>query len=313
MVKIKLNKCPNCGADLTFDENGHARCDYCGSEFDNDEQQIQKKAYKEESGRLKAQREHQQKMYEQQKMQEEEERRREEQRALEEKKKNRGCLWWCGTVFLWLCFFPIMFTIYIVKNDKLDTKKKIIILAVAWVIFLILGFSQQGNQTGNSNPGSQTINDQDNYQQEPEAGTVTSSQIQTETGSQETVSTEESKAAGDASQETSVKAEASTSEQEDSSVSSGEASALAMAKLHLETLAFSKKGLKDQLLFEGFSEEEAAYAVDHCEADWKEQAVKKAEEYKALMDLSAGYLREQLAYEGFEEEEIDYAIGQLGL
>ncbi len=166
MVKIKLNKCPNCGADLTFDESGHARCEYCGSEFDNEEQ-IQKKAYEEESGRLKAQREHQQKLYEQQKLQEEEERKREEQRALEEKKKNRGCLWWCGTIFLWLCFFPIMFTIYIIKNDKLDNKKKAIILVAAWIIFLILGFSQQGNQTNNSSPASQETKNQETYQEGP--------------------------------------------------------------------------------------------------------------------------------------------------
>ena len=37
--------------------------------------------------------------------------------------------------------------------------------------------------------------------------------------------------------------------------------------------AFSRKGLIEQLEYEGFSNDDATYAVDHCGADWNEQAV----------------------------------------
>ena len=38
---------------------------------------------------------------------------------------------------------------------------------------------------------------------------------------------------------------------------------------------FSKSGLIEQLEFEGFSNEDATYAANELNVDWKEQAVKK--------------------------------------
>ena len=54
--------------------------------------------------------------------------------------------------------------------------------------------------------------------------------------------------------------------------------AVRKAKDYLSIMAFSKSGLIEQLEFEGFSNEDATYAVNQVDVDWKEQAVKKAED-----------------------------------
>ena len=78
-------------------------------------------------------------------------------------------------------------------------------------------------------------------------------------------------------------------------------------------MAFSKSGLIKQLEFDGFSNEEATYAAEQVNADWKEQAVKKAKEYLKLMGFSRKSLIEQLEFDGFTEEEATYAADQVGL
>jgi len=51
--------------------------------------------------------------------------------------------------------------------------------------------------------------------------------------------------------------------------------AVKKAEDYLNYSSFSKSGLVEQLKFEGFSEEDATYAVSKIDVDWKEQAVKK--------------------------------------
>lgn len=75
-------------------------------------------------------------------------------------------------------------------------------------------------------------------------------------------------------------------------------------------MAFSYSGLIEQLEYEGYSTEEATYAVDNCGADWKEQAAKKAEEYLNSMSFSKSGLIEQLEYEGFTHEQAVYGADQ---
>src|SRR5699024_3009438 len=55
--------------------------------------------------------------------------------------------------------------------------------------------------------------------------------------------------------------------------------AVAKAKDYLLFTSFSKKGLIEQLEFEGFDNKDAVYAVEKLNIDWKEQAVLKAEDY----------------------------------
>ena len=51
----------------------------------------------------------------------------------------------------------------------------------------------------------------------------------------------------------------------------GERMALSSAKKYLKTMSFSKQGLIEQLEFEGFTSEEATYAVNNCGANWNEK------------------------------------------
>ena len=88
--------------------------------------------------------------------------------------------------------------------------------------------------------------------------------------------------------------------------------AIEKAKDYIRVLDFSKTGLIDQLEFEGFSEEDSKFAVDHIEVDWNEECYKKAESYMKLMNYSEQGLRDQLDFEGFTQSEIDYAVNKIG-
>lgn len=100
--------------------------------------------------------------------------------------------------------------------------------------------------------------------------------------------------------------------EEDSSASLGEKNALAKAKEYLELMAFSKSGLKEQLEFEGFSSEEAAYGVKHCGANWNDQAARKADEYLDTMSFSKDGLIEQLKFDGFTDEQAESGVKAAG-
>ena len=96
----------------------------------------------------------------------------------------------------------------------------------------------------------------------------------------------------------------------DMNISSGKKNALEQAYSYLNAMAFSYSGLIEQLEYEGYSTEEATYAVDNCGADWKEQAAKKAEEYLNSMSFSKSGLIEQLEYEGFTHDQAAYGADQ---
>lgn len=97
-------------------------------------------------------------------------------------------------------------------------------------------------------------------------------------------------------------------EEDEPEATIGEQNALDKALSYLEFMAFSKKGLKKQLEYEGFEKSEIKYAIKHCGADWKEQAVKKAEEYLNSQSFSKQGLYDQLIYEGFTEEQAEYGV-----
>ena len=79
----------------------------------------------------------------------------------------------------------------------------------------------------------------------------------------------------------------------------------------------SKQGIYDQLTSEygeKFSDEAAQYAIDHVEANWKENALKKAKSYQETMAMSPNAIHDQLTSEygeKFTPEEADYAIENL--
>jgi CheY-like chemotaxis protein len=78
-------------------------------------------------------------------------------------------------------------------------------------------------------------------------------------------------------------------------------------------MPFSRKGLIEQLEFEGYSTEDATYGVDALDVDWKEQAVKSAENYLDTMPFSRESLIEQLEFEGYSTEDAEYGVTQNGL
>ncbi len=95
-------------------------------------------------------------------------------------------------------------------------------------------------------------------------------------------------------------------------VSIGRQNALKSAKAYLNSNAFSKKGLISQLIFEGYSEDEANYAVENCKANWKEEAAKRAKAYLSVSSFSRSGLIDQLEYEGFTKEEAEYGVSKNG-
>ena len=89
--------------------------------------------------------------------------------------------------------------------------------------------------------------------------------------------------------------------------------AVESAENYLEFQAFSRKGLIDQLKFEGYSVSDATFAVDHVNPDWNEQAAKSAKNYLDTQAFSRKGLIEQLEFEGFTTEQATYGVNQSGL
>lgn len=89
--------------------------------------------------------------------------------------------------------------------------------------------------------------------------------------------------------------------------------AVRQANDYLDYTAFSRKGLIEQLEFEGFSKADATYAVDHIEVDWMEQAALKAKDYLDYTAFSRKGLIEQLEFEGFTKEQATHGANAVGL
>ena len=99
---------------------------------------------------------------------------------------------------------------------------------------------------------------------------------------------------------------------DETKVTVGMENALKSAKMYLSLTGFSYKGLVKQLEFEGYSENEATYAADHCGADWNEQAVRSAKQYMSLMAFSRSGLIKQLEFDGYTSDQAAYAATQCG-
>ena len=89
--------------------------------------------------------------------------------------------------------------------------------------------------------------------------------------------------------------------------------AVRKAQEYLAYQAFSKKGLIDQLKFEGFSTKDATYAVNHITVNWNKQAAKKAKEYLKYQSFSRSGLIDQLVFEGFTQSQATYGVNKTGL
>lgn len=99
---------------------------------------------------------------------------------------------------------------------------------------------------------------------------------------------------------------------ENNDITLGMTNALSSAKSYLDIMAFSHKGLIEQLEFDGYTNEEATYGVENCGADWNEQAAKSAQNYLDIMAFSRIELKEQLIFDGFTEEQAEYGVTAAG-
>lgn len=101
----------------------------------------------------------------------------------------------------------------------------------------------------------------------------------------------------------------------DIDVTTSQANANKQAMQGLRSMHLSYEGLIRQLCeYEGFVEEEARFAADHCGADWNSQAVDKAEDMMRYQGYSrTGLIEELTKYDLFTVEQAEYAAGQVGL
>jgi len=101
-------------------------------------------------------------------------------------------------------------------------------------------------------------------------------------------------------------------------LTAGQENAIASAEDYLDTMAFSRKGLIEQLSSEygsGFSKADAKFAVNHIDVNWNEQAARAAKEYLETMPFSRSALIEQLESEygsGFTHAQAVFGVNQTG-
>jgi hypothetical protein len=79
----------------------------------------------------------------------------------------------------------------------------------------------------------------------------------------------------------------------------GQENAMRKALSYIDFSGFSRKGLIEQLEFEGFTKDESQFAVDNIAINWDEQCIRKAQQYLNSMAFSRTGLIEQLVFEGF--------------
>lgn len=96
-------------------------------------------------------------------------------------------------------------------------------------------------------------------------------------------------------------------------ISAEQQNAIETAESYLSGQSFSRKGLIDQLKYEGYPAKIAAAAVDSLHIDWNAQAEATAKNYLDGQSFSRKGLIDQLVYEGFTKAQATYGVGKAGL
>lgn len=153
-------KCKNCGALLKVEEDAKdIECQYCNTKYKLDDEvqhikydDMEKSGYEFEKGRIRAQ--------------QEQKRAQSNYNNLNNvnntsKKKNNKTFW---LILAWIFLLPFTATYFIAKNNKLDKKKKIVIIAIMWVIFLVIAYANpseniKDTQSNNQNQTETHIED----------------------------------------------------------------------------------------------------------------------------------------------------------
>ncbi len=93
-------------------------------------------------------------------------------------------------------------------------------------------------------------------------------------------------------------------------VSGAQENALRAARDYLDYTAFSRQGLIEQLEDEGYSIEDATWAVDNVTVDWNQQAAAMARQNLDYTAFPRQGLIDQLLYEGFTPDQAEYGVAQ---
>ena len=150
-MKLLEMKCKNCGALLKVEENAqYINCQYCNTKYKLDDEiqhikydDMEKSGYEFEKGRIRAQ--------------QEQKRAQSNYNNLNNvnntsKKKNNKTFW---LILAWIFLLPFTATYFIAKNNKLDKKKKIVIIAIMWVIFLVIAYANPSENIKNTQSNNQ--------------------------------------------------------------------------------------------------------------------------------------------------------------
>ena len=89
--------------------------------------------------------------------------------------------------------------------------------------------------------------------------------------------------------------------------------ALVSAQNKLGQMAYSRQWLIAELQNDGFSAEDATWAVDNCSVDWNDQAYRKAKEYLTLTTFTHEGMVDQLKFEGFTQAQAEYGATKAGV
>ena len=139
------------------------------------------------------------------------------------------------------------------------------------------------------------------------------SETTTESTSSTSTPTSSSSSASETSETSEEPAQESSEDEESGEGSVSQQNALRSAESYIEFSSFSRQGLIDQLKFEGYSTQDATYAVDAVDVDWMEQAARSAKEYLEYSPFSRQGLIDQLEYEGFTPEQARHGVDEAGL
>ena len=150
-MKLLEMKCKNCCALLKVEENGqYINCKYCNTKYKLDDElqhikydDMEKSGYEFEKGRIRAQ--------------QEQKRAQSNYNNLNNvnntsKKKDTKTFW---LILAWIFLLPFTATYFIAKSNKLDKKKKLIIIAIMWVIFLVIAYANPSENIKNTQSNNQ--------------------------------------------------------------------------------------------------------------------------------------------------------------
>ena len=175
-------------------------------------------------------------------------------------------------------------------------KKRVVIPGGVVALFIAIGIATAGADDHPATPGS--IETSTVAEATPDAAAAEEAAAEERAAAVEAATKEAEEAAA----EEAAAAAAGTVSQQNAKRS---------AESYLGFSGFSREGLIEQLEFEGFSTEDATWAVDHVSVDWLAEAVESAESYLSFAGFSRTGLIGQLEFEGYPSQDATSAVDSI--